>query len=174
MAARIVVLALAANCLCGCSALILASGENERYLVPQGATYSDLIKTLGEPLKIEELSQPIPVTKFRIDPAVKLQVTGKWSVGENGQSKYEVPTNQATEKAYYRYIGTVQGEHDVGEAVSVNLMTFGLAELFLAPAAMSERSSDQPHLFTVWFDQDRLAIAYKRERVRFVESSADE
>ena len=142
--------------------MIMATATNEESLVPTGSTKHDLVKTLGVPFRTESLAEPIKLDELRNTTfSLKLLVHGEWQVGIDGEFYYRVPLVYMTEKAYYRFIGKIQKEHDVGEAVSLNLMTFGLLEPLMAAAALKERATQDQHIFTVWFDKSGKAVAYQ-------------
>jgi hypothetical protein len=149
--------------LCACSAAIIAAGKNEEEFVQPESTIVILEKTLGTPETIVELSPPVPIESLSKEGANLLKISS---------SKSELsPENQlqesyAIEKAFFKYKGNVQLKHDVGDAIGANLMTLGIGELFLIPAAVNERVTDSEFLFIVWFDLNGKAIAYRAERIR--------
>ena len=158
--------------LSGCSAFILSAGENEQDLVPPGASFFELQKTLGDPIGSEPVNPAIPIEDIRRNhPSARIFASGKWSIDASGKRHYLPAKDEAKEKSYYVYFGNVQGKHDIGEVVSANLMTLGIAELLFAPMAINERTSGKPYLFTVWFDLHRHALAYQIERLESSEVS---
>lgn len=146
-----------------CSALIIASGTDESEFVTAGAQREHVAKVLGEPLEVVRLASPLSITELR--RTVRQPDLRVINHRTHAESATVVDTN-AVEKAVYRFKGNVQMKHDVGEAVSLNLMTLGLGEILLIPAAVHERSTDSRFEFVVWFNESEEALAYTVERLR--------
>jgi len=157
---RAALVALYAFVLSGCSAAILASGTDEENLIRRGMTKAELTNTVGQPLRLEPL-EPRRVWDMR-RPRFNLLVEPTWIRDSSGKpQQFQPPNDEVTEMAYYRYIGVLKRKHDVGETVSLSLMTFGLSEILMTPAAMAERRSDREHLLITWFDRSGNALAYE-------------
>ena len=147
-----IAITLISTYLAGCSALITATGTDEEDLIWLGASKNDVQTSLGEPIKFEVLSEPQQLRSI-----------------ENNSFTYIVtpePNNQASknyavEKGYYKYIGNIQGTHDVGELVSVNLMTLGLFEILAFPMAVDERMTEKLYLIEVWLDSNAKVTGYR-------------
>lgn len=43
------------------------------------------------------------------------------------------PGNEATDKGYYRFLGILKKQGDIGNALAGSLMSFGIAELWMPP-----------------------------------------
>jgi hypothetical protein len=151
--------------LCGCSAAILASGTDEENLIHSGTTKAELAQKLGQPLRVEPL-EPRRIWDMRRG-RLNLLVEPTWIRDSSGRPpQFQPPNDEVVEMAYYRYVGVLKRKHDVGEAMSLGLMTFGASEVLMTPAAISERSSGREHLLIVWFDRSGKAIAYEWGRIQ--------
>jgi hypothetical protein len=157
------ILLMASLSLCACSAAIIATGKNEDQYVQPESTLDNLEKTLGKPEKIVEISPPVPIESLSSEGIKLLKIISNNTKLTPDNHLHE---NYAIEKAYFKFKGNVQLQHDVGDAIGANLMTLGIGELFLIPAAVNERVTDREFLFVVWFNQNGKAIAYRAERIR--------
>jgi hypothetical protein len=156
---RIVYAAFFVQMLSGCSAAILATGTSELDIIRKGTTKAELTQRLGEPVRVD------PVGPYRAwdlrKPGLNLLIEGTWVNDASGKPQnFQTPTDEITEMALYRYAGSLKRKHDVGEAASLGLMTFGASEILMAPTAIAERST-QEHLLVVWLDQRGTALAYE-------------
>ncbi len=140
----------------GCSALILATGTPEEELIRPGDTRETLVSRLGLPVRTEVLATPIDTYDLlrKIHPSMLIDHRGR------RDSEGNVRFPEATAIAEYKFEGRLKRRHDVGETVSVNLMTFGLFEPFALPYAIAERSRARTYILRVWFDRKDTAMAY--------------
>jgi hypothetical protein len=161
---RFVPMIVFAYVVAGCSAAIMASGTDEEEIIRRGTTKSDLTQRLGEPFRVDVL-EPRRVWDMR-RPRFNLLVEPTWLRDSSGKpQQFQPPTDEVTEMAYYRFVGALKRKHDVGEAVSLGLMTFGMSEVLMTPAAVAERSSDREHVLAAWFDRSGKALAYEWTRI---------
>ena len=161
---RVVLAVVFACLLSGCSAAILASGTDEEDIIRPGATKAELTQKLGQPLRVEVL-EPKRVWDMR-RPRFNLLVQAQSVRDPYGKYQFLPPNDEVTELAYYRFVGVLKGKHDVGEAVSLSLMTFGLSEILMTPAAVADRSSNKEHLLMAWFDRSGKVLAYEWTRIQ--------
>jgi hypothetical protein len=160
-------LAAAACCVTGCSALVLASGTAEEDIVTYGSTKESIAAKLGSPLHIEDLSPPIRVWDVRDrSPPLYLLVSFSRVTGVDGKERPAPPGDEATTKAYYRFVGRLKRRHDVGDALSADLMTLGMADVLMTPGAVAERSEEREHLLIAWLDRSGKVIAYEWGRIQ--------
>ncbi len=143
--------------LSGCSAMIVATGTNEEDIVKLGSSKDSVTMSLGMPIRTEELPEPIQIQDIKANHYHEVAVF---------EQKLDEESKFAVEKSYYKYVGEIQGKHDVGEIVSANLMTFGIAELFALPAAIGDRATRSEHLFEIWFNSEGIVVAYKRTELQ--------
>lgn len=157
---RLVPIVFFVHLLCGCTAAILATGTHEEEIIRRGTTKAELTQRLGEPVRVDAVG-PYRAWDMR-KPGLRLLIDGMWSHDASGKpQKFHAPTDEITEMALYRYVGTVKRRHDVGEAISVGLMTLGVSEILLAPAAIAERLPEREYLLVVWLDHLGKALAYE-------------
>lgn len=159
------IVALALCCswvLSACSAIILATGTSEEDIIFEGATVQSLNTKLGHPLRVEKIEPPNPIAEvIRKERSAISLVHERWTQGADGQSDMAPPSVLANRRHYYKFVGRLRRQHDVGEAVSLNFMTFGLGELLMTPIAVRARAVARDHLLVVWLDDSDRAIAYR-------------
>jgi hypothetical protein len=158
---RLVMSSVLACALCGCSAAILSTGTDEQSIIRRGTTKSELNQTLGQPYRVDAL-EPRRIWDMR-RPRLELLVDATSTRDAAGKPQFVPPNDEVVEVAYYRYAGVLKRKHDVGESLSLGLMTFGASEVAMTPIAASERSTGREHLLLVWFDRSGKAIAYEWE-----------
>ena len=158
---RGVLVALLTYLVSGCSAAILASGTSEEEIVRVGSTKTELTQRLGEPLTVERLEPRRVWDEHRERLNMRLLVEPTWPRDADGKPQLQPPPDEATEKATYRFVGRLKKKHDVVEALSIGLTTFGLSEVIMTPAAIADRAAEREHLLIAWFDGSGRAIAYE-------------
>jgi hypothetical protein len=149
--------------LCSCSAIILATGTSEEDIVFVGLTVQDLKLRLGDPLHVHDIEPPILAINLENlgKDFINLLVHDRVTRNEIGQVQYVRPSNQAVKKHYYRFTSRLKKQHDVGSAISINLMSLGIGELLLTPIAVRERAIARDHSLILWFDEMDKGIAYR-------------
>jgi hypothetical protein len=148
--------------LVGCTSAILAVGTPEEEIITSGTTTSELQGRLGEPIRLADLSPPlrawdIPKQCQRVSLLVRPKVTRQ----ADGKYLQELPENVAVQERDYRFIGRLKRKHNTGESVSLALMTFGVSEILLAPAAAAAKANEQLYVLTVWVGANGDALAYR-------------
>lgn len=66
-------------------------------------------------------------------------------------------------KSAFAFKGRLDSKARAGQAGFDSFMTLGLAEIYLIPKALWERSTDEDLQLTVWFDAAGQALAFQWE-----------
>ena len=138
--------ALALQGLFGCAAMITKPGTDEAALIHAGTTQAELIQSLGPPTRTGEISPPRrALDLWENDHQVSLLVSRDTAVSES----------------VFRFRGRLGKDSRAVQASFDSFMTLGLAEIYLIPKALLERTYDEDLQLTVWFDGGGRALAYK-------------
>ena len=138
--------AMALWCLAGCAAMITKSEPDEPAVIQAGTTEAQLSQRLGAPIRSANLSPPARArTLWEGDHEVSLLL----------------PDEVAHAESVFLFKGRLDKNRRVAQASFDSFMTLGLAELYLIPKALWERSVDQELQLAVWFDTEGRAVAFK-------------
>ena len=155
----------AAIALAGCSALIAGGSTSERSIVGPGVSKADVSRKLGGPVSVEALTSPVRASDLQLqDAQVVLLAPREYVFDAEVGHKVAPSSDWAVSLARFRFQGRLGNDHLVGETVSLNLMTFGMAELFLIPSAIKQRAGQEELQLAVWFDASDKAVAYRWSR----------
>ncbi len=138
---------IALQCLVGCAALITGPGTDVDELIHVGTTEDRLVGRLGPPIRKGEVAVPVQAIQlWEKDHAVSLLS----------------PRDTAVSESIFKFAGRLGSkEARAGQAGFDSFMTLGLAEIFLIPKALWERTVDEDIELTVWFNSGGQALAYK-------------
>ena len=148
----LICVAYASACCAGCAAFIIDSAPNEPTSIHAGSTESEIKKRLGSPIKSAALEPPAMAQTLR---------------GNDRPISVLDPTGIAVSTAVFVSKGRLDAKARAGQAGFDSFMTLGLAEIYLIPKALWERSIDDDLQLTVWFDAAGQAIAYQWEQRRY-------
>jgi hypothetical protein len=137
---------LALHLLSGCAAQIIKSGVDESKVIYAGVTEIQLTERLGQPISKVLVTPNCPAIQM-------------WE-RDHQVSLFEPNTVTASE-AVFRFKGRLDKDARAGQAGFDSFMTLGLAELYLIPKAIWERSWGEDLQLKVWFSVDGRALAYK-------------
>jgi hypothetical protein len=133
-------------CFAGCSAMIRKSVPDEPSEIASSATQEEITKRFGSPIASTRLEFPIQGQRLKVpEPRINLL---------NSQEL-------AASKTVFAFKGRLDSKARAGQAGFDSFMTLGLAELYLIPKAIWERSTDEDLQLTVWFSSNGQAVAYQ-------------
>jgi hypothetical protein len=159
---RSIALSASIAVLVGCTTAALSVGTPEEEIIASGTTTTELQARLGEPIRRIELTPPLRAWDIpKQYPRVTLLVASKFTRQADGKHIQELPPNIAIDERDYRFIGRLKRKHDTGESVSLALMTLGVSEVLLAPAAVAAKANEQVYVLTVWSGANGEALAYR-------------
>jgi hypothetical protein len=152
-------LLVAATVTYGCSAAILSIGPNEGSIINQDSTRSSISQHLGQPIESIALEPGLAV--WTLQPLnVSILVTPLRSPGGDRSGPAIYP-HRAVVCDTFRYTGTIERKHDVGNAIGAAGYTAGISELFAVPMALHDRvRQDARHTINVWYDSSGRVVAY--------------
>ena len=141
--------------------MVASIGTEEDHIIHRGSTKSSISSILGSPVEQAQLAVPQLCWDFaRSIRSTKLLVEPTYVRNDMGQVTLVPPPQLIHSRANFLFHGVLQGEHDVGESISLSLMTLGMWEL-LAPAMLVDKLEKRDYVLTVWFDSQESALAYK-------------
>ena len=145
-AARLISVVFILVCCAGCAAIILKSAPDQPKVIQSGTTESEITKRFGLPIQSTRLEPPIQTKSLRGNdhPITVLNSSGL-----------------AVSNAVFAFKGRLDSKARAGQAGFDSFMTMGLAELYLIPMALWERSFDEDLQLTVWFSAAGHAVAYQ-------------
>ena len=135
-------------CFAGCAATITKSEPDEPELIQAGTAEGQLAQRLGPPIRSAPMTPP-------------REALALWE--RDHQVSLLLPHDIAVSESVFRFKGRLDKQRRVAQAGFDSFMTLGLAEIYLIPKAVWERTTDEELLLTVWFDADDRALAYKWE-----------
>ncbi len=130
----------------GCAAQIIKSGVDEKTIVFDGVTESQLLARLGKPIR----SSPV---------MPNLKAVEVWE-RDRAVSLFD-GTQMVVSESVFKFKGRLDKDGRASQAGFDSFMTLGLAELYLIPKAIWERASGDDLQVSVWFNADGRALAYK-------------
>ena len=137
--------------LAGCAAAITKSENEHPSVIQGGSTREDLIQRFGSPTKSVAIATPMrSIALWEVDHSISVLL----------------PNEIATNEARFLFRGRLDKQARAGQAGFDSFMTLGLAELFLIPKALWERTTNEELNLTVWFGSDGRALAYKWSEVQ--------
>lgn len=159
---RLLLCALTSVGLLGCAALIAGSGTAESEIIHAGSTASELTRRLGHPVHAATLPTPRRAWDLREnDPQISLLVYPSYGFDTDKGSYPIPPLDSAVSESVFKFSGRVGKDTRASQAGFDSFMTIGVAEVFLIPKALWERSREDDLQLTVWFDDGGRALAYK-------------
>jgi hypothetical protein len=134
-------------CCAGCAAIILKSVPDEPKVIQFGATKEEITKRFGQPFQSARLEPPTQLENLQVNYTSTITV-----LDSNGL---------AFSNAVFAFKGRLDSKARAGQAGFDSFMTMGLAEFYLIPKALWERTFDEDLQLTVWFNAAGLAVAYQ-------------
>jgi hypothetical protein len=156
-------------------------GQEETSILFQGATMETISQHFGTPVKKIKLAPPKPVSAELIPPIKNNEYTSIDTqlfikqVWDENQQLVVYPEIYAFYLYTYEYKGRIERKHDKGSVLAPALMTFGVTELFAIPYSIKEQTlrPGRTHIVSVWYDENKSAIAYRWVEIRPKEKNQD-
>lgn len=144
-AAYLILTVFISVCCAGCAAIIIKSAPDEPKVILSGTT-EEITKRFGLPIKSTRLESPAQAQSLR----------------SNDHPITVLNSNElAVSYAVFAFKGRLDSKARAGQAGFDSFMTMGLAELYLIPKALWERTFDEDLQLTVWFSAAGQAVAYQ-------------
>jgi len=118
-------------------------------VIQAGTTQAEMTQRLGSPIKSARLEPPA-LAKTLLDKDRPISVLNT--------------TGLAVSTAVFAFKGRLDSKARAGQAGFDSFMTLGLAEIYLIPKALWERSIDDDLQLTLWLDAAGQAVAYRWEQ----------
>jgi hypothetical protein len=148
--------------LTSCSAAILSIGQDETAILYQGANMETVSQHPGPPVEKTSFSIPKPFSDIANDQDdhILFPLVDRGWDEPTGHAVY--PSIFASYLHTYEYTGRIERRKEIGGPIAYALMSWGVSEIWEIPKAIQVQSQKSQYLHTasVWYDENKDAIAY--------------